>query len=399
MKWPATRISSSAPKSFGMFEKATRLFGDDPDVIHLEVGRPDFDTPEHIKSAAKAALDAGKVHYSDFAGELELRQAIADHVRVRNGLDITPKHVLVTNGLTHASFAVMLASIDPGDEVILLEPYYPQVINKVQLAGGKVVLVPLDRENGFSIDAARIEAAVTSRTRMICVVNPNNPTGRAYSKAELEGVAAVAIRHDLLVCSDEVYEKIVFDGVQHISIASLPGMAERTITLFAFTKAYAMDGWRLGYLVADPALMPALMKITMNDVSHVNTFIQAGGVAALNGSQVVAEEMVVEDRRRRDLVCRRLNALPGIVCPVPESTIYVFPNIEGTGYTSQELADQLLVHAKVSVEAGSFYGPSGEGYLRFCIGSESYERIEEAMDRLDVFFRRNDRSGELSHAS
>ncbi|WP_246807218.1 pyridoxal phosphate-dependent aminotransferase [Ensifer sp. ENS05] len=382
-----------------MFEKATRLFGDDPAVIHLEVGRPDFDTPEHIKAAAKEALDAGKVHYSDFAGELDLRLAIVDHVKENNALDITPGHVLVTNGLTHASFAVMLAAIDPGDEVILLEPYYPQVINKVQLAGGSVVLVPLNSDDGFSIDARRIEAAITPKTRMVCVVNPNNPTGRVYTRAELEAVADIAIRHDLLVCSDEVYEKIRFDGVEHISIASLPGMAERTLTLFAFTKAYAMDGWRLGYLIADPKFMPALMKITMNDVSHVNTFIQAGGVAALRGDQSTAQAMVEEDKRRRDLVCRRLNALPGIKCRVPESSIYVFPDIRGTGYKSQELTDLLLERAKVVVESGAFYGPSGEGYLRFCIGSESYERIEEAMDRLDLFFRRNDRSEDLADAS
>lgn len=394
MRWPATRISSSAPKSFGMFEKASKLFGDDPDVIHLEVGRPDFDTPEHIKAAAKAALDAGKVHYSEFAGDIELRSAIVDHVKANNALDITPGHVLVTNGLTHASFAVMLASIDPGDEVILLDPYYPQVINKIELAGGSVVLVPLDQDNGFSIDAARIEAAITPKTRMICIVNPNNPTGRVYTRAELEAVADIAIRHDLLVCSDEVYEKILFDGVEHISIASLPGMAERTFTLFAFTKAYAMDGWRLGYLIADPKFIPALMKITMNDVSHVNTFIQAGGIAALNGDQSAARAMVAEDKRRRDLVCTRLNALPGIDCRVPESSIYVFPDIRGTGYRSQELADLLLERTKVVIESGAFYGPSGEGYLRFCVGSETYERLEEAMDRLDVFFRRNDRSGE-----
>jgi aspartate aminotransferase len=334
MKGPATRISSSAPKSFGMYEKASRLFGDDSEVIHLEVGRPDFDTPAHIKAATVAALEAGKVHYGEFVGEIELRQAIADDIRRRNGIEATPQNIIVTNGLTHSSFAVTLAAIDPGDEVIILEPYYPQIINKVQLAGGVVVSVQLDRESGFAIDAERIERAVTPTTRMIYLVNPNNPTGRVYTREELQALADIAIRHDLLVCSDEVYERIVFDGAEHISIATLPGMAERTFTLFAFTKAYAMDGWRIGYVIADARFIPALMKITMNDVSHVNVFIQAGAAAALSEGQSVVRSMIEEDRRRRDMVCERLNAMPGIRCPVPQGTIYLFPDIKGTGYTS-----------------------------------------------------------------
>ena len=385
MKWPATRISSSAPKSFGMYEKAVRLFGDDPNVIHLEVGRPDFDTPAHIKAATIAALEAGKVHYGEFAGETDLRKAIADDVRKRNGIEATEHNVIVTNGLTHASFAVMLAAIDPGDEVIILEPYYPQVINKIQLAGGIVVSVPLDQDNNFAIDPERIERAVTARTRMICVVNPNNPTGRVYSRTELQALADIAIRHDLLVCSDEVYERIVFDGAEHISIAALPGMAKRTFTLFAFTKAYAMDGWRIGYVVADESFIPALMKITMNDVAHVNVFIQAGAVAALSGDQAVAGAMLEEDRRRRDMVCERLNAMPGIRCPVPEGTIYLYPDIRGTGYASQELVDLLLKETRVVVESGAFYGPAGEGHIRICIGCVTYERLAEAMDRIAAF--------------
>lgn len=386
MKWPATRISSSSPKSFGMYQKATALFPGDPDVIHLEVGRPDYDTPSHIKQAAIAALQAGKVHYGEFPGESELRQAIVGRLAQHNDLQVTPEQVVVTNGLTHASFAVVMAAIDPGDEVILLEPYYPQVINKIQLAGGVVVKVPLDVANGFAIDVARIEAAVTARTRMICLVNPNNPTGRVYTSAELQALADLAIRHDLLVLSDEVYEQIVYDDARHISIASLPGMAERTISLFAFTKAYAMDGWRLGYLVADPRFIPAIMKITMNDVSHVNTFIQAGGAAALTGDQTVVRDMVEEDKRRRDLVCRSLDGLAGIKCPQPQSTIYTFPDIRSTGMSSQDLADQLLEETKVSVESGAFYGAAGEGFLRICFGGEPYERIQIAMERIEKFF-------------
>ena len=382
MKWPSDRIAHSAPKSFGMYEKSVRLYPQCASMIHLEVGRPDFDTPAHIKQATKDALDAGRVHYGEFAGETDLREVIAQRMNQVNQIPVTAQEVLVTNGLTHASFAVMLAAIDPGDEVILLEPYYPQVINKIQLAGGVVVTVPLNAAGGFSIDVQALEAAITPRTRMICLVNPNNPTGRVYSRAELDGLARVAINHDLLVCSDEVYERIVFDGAQHISIASLPGMAERTFSLFAFTKAYAMDGWRMGWVVAAPRFMPALMKITMNDVSHVNTFIQAGGVAALMGDQAPVQAMVDEDRRRRDMVCQQLNAMPGVRCTVPTSTIYAWADIRGTGHTSQALADLLLERVQVVVESGAFYGPAGEGYIRICFGGESYERLHEAMQRM-----------------
>ena len=388
MKWPATRISSSAPKSFGMYQRATTLYPNDPDVIHLEVGRPDYDTPLHIKEATKAALDAGKVHYGEFQGELDLRLAIVAQVGKANAIDVGPEQVLVTDGLTHGAYASIMASIDPGDEVILLEPYYPQIINKVQLAGGSVVTVPLDRANDFRIDVAAVEAAITPRTRMIYIVNPNNPTGRVYTRDELLALAALVVRHDLILLSDEVYERIVYDGAKHISIASLPGMAERTISLFAFTKAYAMDGWRLGYLVAPKNFMPALMKITMNDVSHVNVFIQAGGVAALTGDQRIVDEMVEEDRRRRDLICERLHGLAGIVCPPPQSTIYAFADIRATGLTSQQLADDLLLKTKVVVEAGAFYGAAGEGFVRLCFGGEPYHRIEEAMSRIDAYFER-----------
>ena len=386
MKWPAARIANSAPKSFGMYQKSVRLFPNDARLIHLEVGRPDYDTPLHIKAAAKAALDAGRVHYGEFPGESDLREAIAQRMTRVNAIPTTPDQVIVTNGLTHASFSVMMASIDPGDEVIVLEPYYPQVINKIQLAGGVVVSVPLNAGQNFALDAAAVEAAITPRTRMVCIVNPNNPTGRVYTRQELQALADVVIRHGLLVCSDEVYDQIVYDYACHISIASLSGMAERTFSLFAFTKAYAMDGWRMGWVVAAEPFIPALLKITMNDVSHVNTFIQAGGVAALQGDPKVVQDMVNEDRRRRDLVCTRLNAMPGVRCPVPESTIYAWADIRGTGVDSQTWADRLLTQVQVVVESGAFYGPAGEGYLRLCFGGEPYERIEEAMNRIAPLF-------------
>ena len=388
MKWPADRITQSSPKSFGMYEEAIVLMGQGKDVIHLEVGRPNFDTPLHIKEAAKQALDDGIVHYGEFAGELMLRQAIADKLMSFNQLDVSPDEVLVTNGLTHAAYAVFTAALDEGDEVILLEPYYPQHINKIELAGGKVVLAPLDRENGFQIDRNAIEARITDKTRMICIVNPANPTGRVFTREELQIIADLAIEHDLLVASDEVYEQITYDGHQHISIASLPGMWERTFTMCAYTKAFAMDGWRLGYVACKKEFMPALLKITVNDVAHVNVFIQRGAHAALTGPQDCLAEMLAEDDRRRQLVCRRMNEIEGIVCPLPQGTIYAFPDVSAFGKPSLQIAREILAETYVVTEEGTFYGPAGEGHLRICFGAEPYEVIEQAMDRLQAYFEK-----------
>ncbi|MFP5196454.1 pyridoxal phosphate-dependent aminotransferase [Alcaligenes faecalis] len=382
----AKRITGTSQKSFGMYEQAARLQGDTSDLIHLEVGRPDADTPMAIKQAAADALMRGEVHYSDLRGVPALREALAAKLRKQNKLDVGPDDVLVTNGLTHASFAAFFAILDEGDEVILLSPHYPQHIGKIELAGAHPVLVPLNKEQGFAIDAQAIEAAITPRTRMVVLVNPANPTGRVYRRSELEALAQLAIKHDLVVVSDEVYEDITYDDAEHISIASLPGMQERTVSMFAFTKSYAMDGWRIGYLAAPAWLMPGLLKITANDVTHVNTFIQAGALEAVVGQQEALRGMIADDDAKRRLMLQRLNAMANVSCAQVEGTIYAFADVRASGVPSQELAERLLKEARVVVEAGSFYGPQGEGFLRLCFGSASYEQIEQAMDRLQVFF-------------
>ncbi len=382
----AKRITGTSQKSFGMYEQAARLQGDTSDLIHLEVGRPDADTPVAIKQAAADALMRGEVHYSDLRGVPALREALAAKLRKQNKLDVGPDDVLVTNGLTHASFAAFFAILDEGDEVILLSPHYPQHIGKIELAGAHPVLVPLNKEQGFAIDAQAIEAAITSRTRMVVLVNPANPTGRVYRRSELEALAQLAIKHDLIVVSDEVYEDITYDDAEHISIASLPGMQERTVSMFAFTKSYAMDGWRIGYLAAPAWLMPGLLKITANDVTHVNTFIQAGALEAVVGQQEALRGMIADDDAKRRLMLQRLNAMANVSCAHVEGTIYAFADVRATGVPSQELAERLLNEARVVAEAGSFYGPQGEGFLRLCFGSASYEQIEQAMDRLQLFF-------------
>ncbi|SAL54535.1 putative aminotransferase [Caballeronia sordidicola] len=381
----AKRITETSKKSYGMYEKARNLPGDTSDVIHLELGCPHADTPMPIKQATIDALLRGDVHYSDMRGLPALRQALAEKLRTRNKLDVTENDVLVTNGLTHASFAAFFALIDQGDEVILLAPYYPQHIGKIEMAGGKPVIVDLDRKN-FSIDPAAIERAITPKTRAIVIVNPANPTGRVYTRDELSALADIAIRHDLAVLSDEVYEEIVYDDARHVSIGSLPGMKERTLSMFAFTKSHAMDGWRVGFMTAPADAMPALIKITANDVTHVNTFIQAGALAAVSGDRAMLERLVGEDAQKRAIVVESLNAMRNVKCTSPEGTIYAFPDISATGLSAQECADRILNEARVVVEAGSFYGAAGEGHLRVCFGSESKERIVEAMQRLHTFF-------------
>ncbi|MRX50104.1 aminotransferase class I/II-fold pyridoxal phosphate-dependent enzyme [Paracoccus sp. S-4012] len=379
----ARRITETSAKDFGMVGRAAARGGD---LIHLELGRPVHDTPAHIKAATIAAIEAGHVHYSDLQGLPELREALAAKLARDNGINVGAEGILVTNGLTQASFAAIMALIDQGDEAILLEPYYPQHIGKIELAGGRVVSAPLDAAAGFRIRRDLIAPKITPRTKLIALINPCNPTGRVYSREELEELAALAIEHDLIVLSDEVYEEIVFDGNRHISIASLPGMAERTISCFAFTKAWAMDGWRVGYLAADPSMIPALMKITTNEVTHVNTFVQHGALAAVTGPREPMERMLEADRAARDLVVSRLNQLPGITCAAPEGTIYAFADITGTGMTARAAAEALMDEAGVVVEAGSFYGPTGEHHLRICFGAQPLDRLGEAMDRIGRFF-------------
>jgi len=386
MKWPADRLLNTSPKSFGIYEKAMSMMEQGIDVIHLEVGRPNFDTPKHIKEATKQALDDGLVHYGEFPGTLKFRQALSEKLSVTNNITAGPDEILITSGLTQGAFITCITAIDPGDEVIVLGPYYPQHFNKVELAGGKLIVAPLDAAKGFQLDPEVIEAKITDKTRMIILVNPTNPTGRAFTRTELEGLAAIAIKHDLLVMCDEVYEQIIYDNSAHTSLASLPGMYERTITLFAFTKGYAMDGWRMGYAVACETFMKDLLKVSMNDMAHVNVFIQEGGFAAITGDQACVRDMVAEDLRRRDLVCSRLSAIPNVSCNLPEASIYAFPNVSAFGIPTAALVEEILEKTHVACEAGSFYGSCGEGHLRICFGAEPYERLETAMDRLTDFF-------------
>lgn len=381
----ARRITDTSEKSYGMVALAMAEAGP---LIHLELGRPMYDTPPHIKQAAIDALLAGDVHYSDLQGLPELREAIADKLARQNAFDVDASRIIVTNGLTQASFAAFMTLLDHGDEAILLDPYYPQHIGKIEFAGATPVIAASDAADNFSIKRELVERHITPKTKLIVLVNPCNPTGRVYRREELQIIADLALEYDLVVLTDEVYEQIAFDGAQHISIATLPGMESRTVTMQAFTKAYAMDGWRIGYLVAPHDFVEPLMKVTTTEVTHVNTFIQHGAIAALNGPTEPLARMVEGDRQSRDLVVQRLNQMPGVTCASPEGTIYAFPDISDTGLDSDTVAMRLMRETGVVVESGRFYGAAGEGHLRICFGAQPREVLSEAMDRLQNFFNK-----------
>ncbi len=372
-----------------MYEAAAKLQAEnnDADIIHLEVGRPSFDTPTHIKEAAKTALDNGVVHYGDLSGSLPLREALAARYRQSNRVDVGANEILITNGVTQAAFSALMTQIDEGDEVIVFEPYYSQHNSKIELLGGKVVTVALDRNRHFRLDPEALEKAITTASKMILLVNPVNPVGTIYSREELMELRAIVLKHDLLVLADEVYEFNIYDGNQHISIASLPDMKERTITVSAFTKGYAMDGWRIGYAAAPENIISQMRKITMNDTTHPCVFAQEGALAAVTGSQACVAEMVTEDRRRRDLIVERLNNMPGVQCAHPQATLYAFPDFSAWGIQSDKLAHDLLNETHVAIESGAFYGNAGEGHLRMCFGSQVYDRLEEAMDRIEQYLK------------
>ena len=366
-----------------MYETAARLQQSGADVIHLEVGRPSSITPSHIREAAKQALDDGIVHYGELMGSSGLREALSERYKRERGLDYGPDEILITAGVTQASFAAFMCALEEGDEAIVLEPFYPQHNSKIRFAGAEVVLVPMrQREGLFRLDAEAVERAITAATRMLVLINPANPTGTVYTREELQELVDIVIRHDLLVLADEVYEYIVFDGREHLSIASFSGMKERTITVSAFTKAYAMDGWRIGYAAGPAHMIDDMRRVTMNTTTHPCVFAQEGAIAAVTGSQDCVRAMVEEDRIRRDLVVESLNGIPGISCPVPQGAIYAFPDVTGLGIGSDELSQKILQEAHVAVESGSFYGNAGRGHLRICFGSEPYERLAEGMARL-----------------
>lgn len=364
-----------------IFEKTVRLEREGIEIIHLEIGRPDFDTPAHIKEAAKLALDKGHVHYTSNYGLPELRRAIARKLARENGIEVSAEdEIIVTVGATEAILLAIGSLVDPGDEVLVPEPSWPNYRNAALWVGAVPVAVPLHEENGFQLDPADVRERITPRTRMLAVVTPQNPTGAVTGRERLEAIARLAQEHNLLVLADEIYERIVYDE-PHLSIASLPGMAERTLTINGFSKIFSMTGWRLGYLAGPRSLLAPMVKVREYLTSCATTFAQYGAVAALEGPQEPAEEMVAEFRRRRELVVSGLNAIPGVSCATPGGAFYAFPNVKRFGLPDSVVADHILERARVAVVPGSAFGPAGEGYLRLSYAS-SYGSLQEALPRI-----------------
>jgi aspartate/methionine/tyrosine aminotransferase len=372
------------------FEAAARaraLEAEGRDVIHLEIGEPDFDTPANIRDAAKRALDEGWTHYGPPLGQPKLRQAIADDATKRKGFTADPSNVVVTPGAKPIMFYALLALIDEGDEVIYPDPGFPIYESMTRYAGGTPVPIPLREENDFRLDPAELRALVTPRTKMIIFNSPHNPTGSVLTREDVEAIADIARDNEnITVLADEIYGRNVYEG-EHVSICSLPGMLERTILLDGFSKTFAMTGWRLGYAIVPPSLVEAFSKMIINSVSCTSSFEQMAAVEALTGPQDEVEAMVEEFRARRQVIVDGLNRIPGIRCKMPHGAFYAFPNVAGTGMNGTELADKLLYDGGVCVLSGTAFGQVGADHIRISYANSqanlrrALERIEEVVSK------------------
>lgn len=366
--------------AFEVLAKAKALEAQGREIIHLEIGEPDFNTPANIVEAGIAGLRNGQTHYTPAAGVLPLRQTIADEVAKTRGIPVHPDQVVVVPGGKPIMFYAMLALCEAGDEVIYPNPGFPIYESMIRFSGATAVPIPLRMENDFGLDVAELRSLITDRTRLIILNSPANPTGGVLSSADLAQVAETALDRGIPVLSDEIYCRILYDG-EFASIASVPGMAEQTIILDGFSKTYAMTGWRLGYGVMPVELARQITKLMVNSNSCTAAFTQTAGIEALSGPQESVEAMVAAFRRRRDLIVDGLNRIPGFRCLTPKGAFYVFPNIEGTGRHSQELADMLLYEAGVAALSGTCFGAHGEGFLRFSYAN-SEENLAKALDRI-----------------
>ncbi|MBI3979928.1 MAG: pyridoxal phosphate-dependent aminotransferase [Chloroflexi bacterium] len=368
--------------AFEVLARARALEARGVDVVHLEIGEPDFDTPRHIVDAAVEALRSGHTHYGPANGLPSLREAIADEISATRGIRVSPDQVVVTPGGKPIMFYAILALVDEGDDVIYPNPGFPIYESMINYVGGRAVALPLREERGFAFDADELRSLVTAKTKLIILNSPGNPTGGVLSQADLEAVAAVARERDLIVLSDEIYSRILYDG-EHVSIAALPEMQERTIILDGFSKTYAMTGWRLGYGVMPEWLAAQVTRLMVNSNSCTATFSQMAGVAALRGPQTDAARMVAEFRRRRDVIVEGLNGIPGIRCVRPAGAFYAFPNIAGTGLDCRRFSDCLLNEHGVAGLAGTSFGRYGEGYIRLSYAN-SIENIQKALERIEA---------------
>jgi len=352
-----------------------------PDVVNLGIGQPDFDTPEFIRDAAKQALDQGYTRYPPAKGFADLRQAIAAKLKRENNIIADPAtEIYVAVGAMQVIFNTCLHLLNKGDEVIVVDPGY-DYYSQIRLFGGVPVTVPAHESNRFKVDPADIEAAITNKTKMMIINTPSNPTGAIFDEDILRSIARLALKHDLIVLSDEPYEHILFDGHRHISIGSFEGMAERTISAYTLSKSYAMTGWRVGYTVAPPAVIDEMEKLMEHMVSGVTAVAQRAALSAITAPPDCVREMVATYDKRRQIVWEGLNAIDGITCLKPESTFYAFPNIKSSGLSSWDLAKYLVKEHQVAVVPGSIFGQGGEGYVRLSFAA-SIEQLQKGIARI-----------------
>jgi aspartate/methionine/tyrosine aminotransferase len=370
--------------AFEVLARAKALERQGKQIVHLEIGEPDFDTPAHIKEAAKRALDAGATHYGPSAGLPELREAIARHVSATRGVPVAPEQVVVTPGAKPIMFFTIMALVGRGDEVIYPNPGFPIYESVINFVGGTPVPIPLRESSEFGFDLELFETSVSSRTKLIIINSPQNPTGGVLDRAQIERIAAIARRHQVPVLTDEIYRQFLYEG-EFVSILQVPELHRQTILLDGFSKSYAMTGWRLGYGVFPPELVEHITRLMVNSASCTASFVQLAGIAALEGEQAAVGRMVAEFRRRRDILVDGLNKLPGVQCLRPRGAFYVFPNITGTGRSSTEVADRLLSEAGVAALSGAAFGAHGEGYLRFSYAN-SEANLRTALERMRPVF-------------
>ncbi|HEV8306552.1 MAG TPA: pyridoxal phosphate-dependent aminotransferase [Methylomirabilota bacterium] len=377
----AERMSRLGTESaFEVLARARALERQGKEIVHLEIGEPDFDTPVHIREAAKRALDTGATHYGPSAGLPELREAIAKDVAATRNIAVTPEEVVVTPGAKPIMYFVITALVNPGDEVIYPNPGFPIYESVINFVGGVPVPIPLREESGFGFDLAVLEQKASSRTKLIIINSPQNPTGGVLEPDQLGRVAEIAKRYRIPVLADEIYKAFLYDG-EFASITRFAGMKDLVIILDGFSKSYAMTGWRLGYGVMPIPLAEHVTRLMVNSNSCTASFTQLAGIAALQGDQTPVAQMVAEFRRRRDLVVDGLNRLPGVSCRSPRGAFYVFPNVTGLRRPSAEVAEALLNEAGVAVLGGTAFGEYGEGYLRLSYAN-SEANLRAALQRM-----------------
>ncbi len=367
--------------AYAVLAKANQLEAAGKDIIHLEIGQPDYETFPNVSLAGIKAITQGKTRYTAPDGMPSLKEIIAQDAGQRRGMEIHPSEVVVSPGGKPNLFFPTLALVEPGDEVIYPDPGFPTYEAMIKVAGGTPVAVPLREENGFSFDLAAFDKLINPRTRMIILNSPSNPTGGVIPLADLEHIAAQAQKYDAWVMTDELYTRIVYDGLAAPSIAALPGMKERCIIVDGFSKTYSMTGWRLGYGIMPKELADRVGLLLTHSIGSTAHFTQFAGIEALTGPQEMVNAMVSEYQRRRDVIVAGLNSLPGFSCQKPQGAFYAFPNITGTGLSSDQLADLILEKAGVALLPGSSFGKYGEGYLRLSYAN-SIEKIEKGLERM-----------------